>query len=89
MRDADPHGDADADTDQRRLRWLCRRGMKELDLKLERYLDHRWPEAPEAERRTFRRLLDAADPDIWSWLLALRPPPDPELGSLIQRLREI
>ena len=63
--------------------------MKELDLKLERYLDQYWADASEAERGTFRRLLDAQDPEIWSWLLARTEPPDAELTALIQRLRDL
>ena len=34
----------------RRLRWRCRRGMRELDQLLERYLDRRWPQAELSER---------------------------------------
>jgi antitoxin CptB len=63
--------------------------MKELDLKLQCYLETCWPDAPEPERDTFRRLLDAQDPEIWSWLLARSVPPDPELTTLIQRLRAL
>ena len=47
-----------------RLRWRCRRGMRELDVLLTRYLDKRWAAAPEEERAAFRALLDLPDPEL-------------------------
>jgi len=79
--------DADPDPEVRRLRWLCRRGMRELDIKLERYLAECWQAAGTTERADFRRLLDAQDPEIWRWLLGQEPTPDPGLEVIITRLR--
>ena len=47
-----------------KLRWRCRRGMKELDLVLTRYLDQCYPTAPEAERAAFRQVLEMQDLDL-------------------------
>ncbi|MCH6566140.1 MAG: succinate dehydrogenase assembly factor 2, partial [Proteobacteria bacterium] len=33
-----------------RLRWLCRRGMKELDLAMSGYLENHYAKATEAEK---------------------------------------
>ena len=46
------------------LRWRCRRGMRELDVLLERYLAERWPQAGTAEQRAFAALLELSDPDL-------------------------
>ena len=46
------------------LRWRCRRGMRELDVLLERYLAERWGAAPAEERAAFAGLLELADPDL-------------------------
>ena len=46
------------------LRWRCRRGMRELDVLLERYLAERWPGAAAAERAAFAGLLELSDPDL-------------------------
>ena len=35
------------------LRWRCRRGMRELDVLLERYLRERYPSAPAAEQQAY------------------------------------
>ncbi len=56
--------------DPARLKWLLRRGMKELDVMVTRYHDARYPTAPAAERAAFEQLLqEAEDPDIWSWAM--------------------
>ncbi|HET6435443.1 MAG TPA: succinate dehydrogenase assembly factor 2 [Xanthomonadaceae bacterium] len=73
----------------RRLRWRCRRGMRELDRLLERYLDLAWPAASEAERGVFLRLLDCEDDRLWRWFLGHETPPDADLAALVQRIRDL
>ena len=75
------------DAELRRLRWRCRRGMRELDQLLERYLDRCWATASEAERGTFLRLLDSEDDRLWRWVLGHERAADGELVELIERLR--
>ena len=69
-----------------RLRWRCRRGMKELDLLLVRWLDRRYATASPARRATFGRLLEAQDPQLVGWLLKGERPPDGELQELVDEL---
>lgn len=76
-----------ADTMPGRLAWRCRRGMKELDLVLTRYLRDRWPQADAAERAQFEALLDMADPLIADWLMERAAPPDAAMQRLIALLR--
>ena len=40
------------------LRWQCRRGMRELDELLARYLQTFYEQATEAEKSAFRELLE-------------------------------
>lgn len=79
----------DLENDLGRLRWQCRRGMLELDFVLERYLDTRYLQADAAERRLFRQLLGAQDPELQMWLLNGVPHPDPEWRPLIRAIRGI
>lgn len=74
-------------TSDRRVRWQCRRGMKELDVLLERYMDRRYATAPEAERESFRKLLDIDDPTLWHWLSGAAAVPDPCFEGIVGRLR--
>ncbi len=69
-------------TDLGRLRWRCRRGMKELDLLLTRYVDERFAAAAPAEQQAFERLLQTEDPLIHAYCLGQVPVPQ-DLESLI------
>ncbi len=53
----------------RRLRWQCRRGRRELDLILTRYLDGRFASAPAEEQEACEKLLEMPDPVLWNFLL--------------------
>ncbi len=66
-----------------RLRWRCRRGMKELDLLLGDWLERRWPLADAARRHSFQWLLEQPDPEIASWLIGGLRPPDAGHAALV------
>ncbi len=69
-----------------KLRWRCRRGMKELDVLLSRYVEDEYPSAPRELQAAFRRLLDSPDPLIHAYFLGRQSPPDTVLSSLIERI---
>ena len=68
-----------------KLRWRCRRGMKELDVLLERYVDERFFAASKAEQEAFRLLLETQDTALYAYCLGSEPPP-PQLATLIERI---
>ncbi len=70
-----------------RLRWHCRRGMKELDQLLERYLDRHYASAGPAEQAAFRALLDLQDPVLYGYLLGRDAPDDESIDAIIERVR--
>ena len=72
-----------------RLLWRCRRGMKELDMVLERFAREALPGAPAAERAAFERLLTLPDPLLAGYLLGGQRPEDPELEALEARVRDL
>jgi len=76
-----------ASTEIRRLEWRCRRGMKELDLLLLRYLRDRHALAAIDERAAFVEFLELPDPDIARYLIAGDAPEDPRYAALCQSLR--
>lgn len=69
-----------------RLRWLCRRGMKELDVLLERFLARE--ALTPADRADLLALLEQEDPVLWAWLLGQEEPGQPRLAVLVRRIRE-
>ena len=71
--------------DAGRLRWLCRRGMRELDILLTRYLDERYARAPPEEQQAFRHLLESPDPVIFAYCVRAERPPE-RFADLIERI---
>lgn len=59
-----------------KLKWQCRRGMKELDLLLENYLATDYPLADTAEKTRFAELLQLEDDELLTALMngAIKPP---------------
>jgi antitoxin CptB len=58
-----------------RLRWLCRRGMLELDAWLTRFLDVRYAELPADQQAVFARLLTQDDMALFDWITGECDPP--------------
>lgn len=73
----------------KKLRWRCRRGMRELDQLFGRYLDRRWSQAPEAERAVFLQLLDSEDDKLWRWSMGYEACPDAAQAQLITYIRSL
>ena len=69
-----------------RLEWACRRGMKELDFLLLRYLRQRGAQAPAEERDAFAQFLELPDPQIARYLVAGDVPDDPTQAELCRRI---
>jgi antitoxin CptB len=59
-----------------RLRWLCRRGMLELDAWLVLFLESRYPGLSPDLQGAFARLLDQDDMTLYDWLTAEQAPPE-------------
>ncbi len=76
-------------TELRRLRWRCRRGMRELDQLMLRYLEGPWASDSEASRAVFLRLLDTEDDKLWRWFMGYEAIDDVDIASLIQRIRDL
>lgn len=74
------------DPELKRLRWRCRRGMRELDQLMLRYLDGRWEAADEAERAQFLRLMDTEDDKLWRWFMGRERPEDTGLAFIVERI---
>jgi antitoxin CptB len=74
------------DAGEAQLRWRCRRGMKELDVLLARWLDHCWPQADERRRRDFAWLLEQPDPDLAAWLIGGARPAGDARAALVDEI---
>lgn len=69
-----------------RLRWQCRRGMRELDELLLNWLETGYPRADDSRRRAFVSLLEAQDPELVGWLFNRERPADAGVAALVDEL---
>lgn len=77
------------DPEIKRLRWRCRRGMRELDQLMLRYLDQRWPMADDNERKLFLQLLDCEDDKLWRWFMGLERPKDESIHAIVSLISDL
>jgi antitoxin CptB len=70
-----------------RLRWQCRRGMLELDLLLNHYLDGAWPDLGDAQLSLLERLLRVDDQILLDWLLGEAIPAEESVRDLVVQIR--
>jgi len=73
-------------SEESRLRWQCRRGLRELDELLIRYLDSRYPVADDDEKAAFRAVLELPDPDLNGYLLHRQSPASESVAGVIKRI---
>jgi len=68
------------------LRWRCRRGMRELDVLLESYLNRRYENTPPEEQSAFETLLELSDPQLYGYLLGKQLPPEKPLQKVVNQI---
>ncbi len=69
-----------------RLRWQCRRGMRELDELLLKYLEERYPLADDDEKAAFQAVLALADPELNGYLLQRQVPAAEPIANVIRQI---
>ncbi len=70
-----------------KLKWLCRRGTKELDYLLLAYLDYFYDSADQDEQLLFRDLLQCQDPELIHLLLGEQKPQSAEWIRVVEKIR--
>ena len=73
-------------SEESRLRWQCRRGMRELDELLLRYLEDDYPNASDDDKAAFRAVLELADPELNAYLLQRQTPSSEPIARVINRI---
>lgn len=69
------------------MRWHCRRGTRELDRLLERWLDENAASADEARLSTFEAVLACEDRELQRWILGYYDCERADLKALIDEIR--
>ena len=68
------------------LRWRCRRGMKELDVLLLRFLEEDYTAAGVPLQAAFEAVLELPDPEILGYLFGRASPASQEMTHVVARL---
>lgn len=71
-----------------RLRWRCRRGLLELDILLQRFLDQHYTELDERQLITFETLLSLPDNELWDIISSKKEPANDNLKPLLMLLQQ-
>ena len=72
-----------------KLRWRCRRGMKELDLLTLGYLEQHYPTASAEEQQAFAALLELQDPLLMSYMVGRETPADGTTARVVAVMRKL
>jgi succinate dehydrogenase flavin-adding protein (antitoxin of CptAB toxin-antitoxin module) len=70
-----------------RVRWRCRRGLLELDLILQSFLERRFEGLTAQERGVFDELLELPDNDLLDWAMGRSEPDDARFVGVVNLLR--
>jgi antitoxin CptB len=74
------------DEDLKRMRWASRRGMLELDLVLEPFVNTCYAGLDEVDRQRYRQLMECEDQDMFGWFLKQQRPEDPEIANIVDKI---
>ena len=69
---------------QRKLHWKCRRGLLELDLVFQEFVEKHFEEKDE---KAFNELLDLEDNDLWDVVSGRSDRYDERLEGIVARIR--
>ncbi len=70
----------------KKLRWRCRRGVRELDILMTRFLDETFDTLTSEQQEGFAVLLECQDPDVMDWVMGRRNDYPEICGPVIELL---
>lgn len=70
-----------------KLRWRCRRGMRELDQVTEGFLNNHYADASADERAAYQRLLELPDPQLLALIYEHEPAEDSVTARVLAQMR--
>ena len=74
--------------DAAKLKWRCRRGIREFDILFTQFLEEEYPHLTEQQKEWFHLLVEEQDPVIMDWLFKRSEPQDDGLKWIIERLQK-
>ena len=72
-----------------RIKWDCRRGLLELDLVLQRFLEQHFDQLNAVEMDVFTELLAYEDNDLLDMVMGRAEPVNANLSAVLQKMRSV
>lgn len=69
------------------LVWRCRRGVRELDVLLGRFIETEYSQLNDEEKDAFEEFLEVQDPVIMDWLFDKYSPEDAGVLNIVNKLK--
>lgn len=73
--------------DRQRLMWQCRRGMLELDILLQGFVESCYDDLSESDKRAFEALLVYPDQELLEYFLEQSQADDKDIAKLVKFIR--
>ena len=70
-----------------RLLWRCRRGIKEMDIILQEFINVSYDQLNDEDKNAFSKLLDEQDLDILNWIIGKDKPANDRLANIINIIK--
>ena len=70
-----------------RLLWRCRRGIKEMDIILQEFINVSYDHLNDEDKNAFSKLLDEQDLDILNWIMGKDKPANDRLANIINIIK--
>ncbi len=70
-----------------RLLWRCRRGIKEMDIILQEFINLSYDQLNDEDKNAFSKLLDEQDLDILNWIIGKDKPANDRLANIINIIK--
>ncbi len=66
-----------------KLRWRCRRGIKEVEIPLQRFFEQYYVELDAKHQALFQQLLTCDDVDLFEWLTRRSEAADAQINYMV------
>ncbi len=74
---------------KKRLLWLCRRGIREMDLLFKQYIDDNFDSLNQTQLEILESFMNEADLDIIDWIMERREVTNPSYQLIIDEMKNL
>lgn len=71
-----------------KIYWRCRRGMAELDVLFQGFLESDYKNLSASEKESFEKLLTFNDTELLEYLMGRTEPSEPDIINVVTKIRQ-